>query len=120
MSPELTLKSLLGKTLISIEGATVGQDEIIFDTADQRFRMYHEQDCCESVRVHSVTGNINKLIGSAITSALEERPDEPLEGSESHTWTLFTLRTKKGKVEIKWLGESNGYYSEGVSFCEIK
>jgi hypothetical protein len=120
MSPELTLKPLLGKTLTSVEGAVVGQDEIIFDTEAQRFRMYHSQDCCECVRIYSVEGDLQNLIGAPIESALEScSNDDPPECPDSWTWTLFTITTAKGTVRIKWLGESNGYYGEGVDFCEI-
>ncbi len=126
MSPELTLRPLFGQILTSVEGAEVEHEEIIFDTENgRRFRMYHSQDCCESVKIYSISGDINHLIGSPITKSNEYYYNDDPEGvkldyyRDSVTWTDFVIATEKGEVLIRWLGESNGYYSEDVSFIEI-
>jgi hypothetical protein len=45
---------------------------------------------------------------------------DPEYHDESETWTTFVFRTAKTTVTLIWLGTSNGYYSESVSFekCE--
>jgi hypothetical protein len=89
------------------------------------FEMYHDQDCCESVYVESVVGDINDLIGSEILIAEESSSGENPEGvdvseyQESFTWTFYKLATRKGYVDIRWYGESNGYYSESVSLYKV-
>ena len=46
--------------------------------------------------------------------------DKPGEYAESWTWTFYEMRTNAGSVTIRWLGESNGCYSESVDFIEIE
>ena len=111
---------LKGKTLSSITGE-VGDGEVVFVTTDgERYRMYHEQDCCESVSLEDIVGDLQDLVGSEILIAEEVEGESPtdFEEYESHTWTFYKFATRKGYVDLRWLGSSNGYYSEGVSFCK--
>jgi hypothetical protein len=111
---------LKGKTLSSISGS-VGDGEIVFVTSDgETYRMYHEQDCCESVCVEDIAGDLQDLVGSEILIAEEVEGESPadFEAYESYTWTFYKFATRKGYVDIRWLGQSNGYYSEGVSFVK--
>lgn len=131
---EYEFSDLIGKTLIAVRN--VDDQEIIFETGDEVFKLYHGQDCCESVTVESITGDLQDLIGTPILVA-EERSDtdDPPDISEqrvekiakgdywydadSQTWTFYTLRTIKGSVDIRWYGHSNGYYSEHVDFGKV-
>lgn len=116
---------LIGLTLAS--AVQEGSDTINLVTTEGRtFRFYHEQDCCESVNVDSIKGDLDWLLGSPITRAEEvidntNPPDYVLGeyGQDSFTWTTYTFATVKGTVVIRWYGSSNGYYSESVSFIEL-
>lgn len=104
-----------------LKDVRVGDFEIFFDTEDGKsYKMYHEQECCESVWVEDVVGDVRDLVGSVIVEASEESNCESYgEYGDSQTWTFYKLGTRKGSVTIRWCGQSNGYYSEGVSFVEV-
>lgn len=113
---------LKDKVLIKIENNI---DEILFHCIDNSiFKLYHEQDCCESVTVEDICGDLNDLLNSPILTA-EERisstnpPTIFKSYQDSYTWTFYELATIKGSVTIRWYGESNGYYSETVSFTKL-
>ena len=118
---------LMGKTIWRIDGADVGSQLLTFHCAGgEKFRLYHYQDCCEGVDLNEIIGDISDLIGSPITQAEEASyngepgPDgEVPEYADSYTWTFYRLATVKGYVTLRWLGESNGYYSESVDFERI-
>lgn len=116
---ECNVNVLVGKVLTNVIGSS-GDDTIRFIVSDdESYLMYHGQDCCERVRIEDICGDINDLVGFEILEAEEvsNNETEPYAGCESYTWTFYKIRTIKGGVTIRWLGESNGYYSESVSFC---
>jgi hypothetical protein len=118
----MKIQELLGKTITNIDGASKDSDEIRFTCSDGGvYRLYHDQDCCEQVRVEDVAGDVSDLLGQPLLRA-EERSseDNPPEDADSFTWTFYELATIKGSVTIRWLGESNGYYSESVDFEKVE
>jgi hypothetical protein len=109
----ITISEMIGKTPVLI---TQDTEEIIFSFSDgTKGVFYHFQDCCESVYVEDVTGDWSDLIGHPILVA-EERSEENPNAEESGTWTFYTFRGVGGSVDVRWNGESNGCYSEGVDF----
>ena len=122
----MDLQKILGKTLIKIT-AIEGEDEIRFFCSDgTEYKMYHDQDCCESVTIEDICGELDSLIGSPLLMAEEASSDKAPEGvtpgytDDSSTWTFYKFATVKGYVTIRWFGTSNGYYSESVTFREIE
>ena len=118
-------EDILGLTLTKFEVNT-DKDRIDIESSDGRkFIMHHPQDCCESVSIDQITGDIADLIGSPILKAEEATSDKNPDGvtmeyQDSFTWTFYKLATIKGYVDIRWYGESNGHYSESVYFDEVK
>ncbi len=126
MYKEVNFSELVGKTLIAI-GGKEGDDEIVFIANDgSEYKQYHCQGCCESVNVEDICGDLTDLIGSLILKAEKSTSEENPEGykagdyQDSFTWTFYNIATVKGHVTIRWYGESNGYYSESVDFCQTK
>ena len=108
---------MLGQTFVEVTGS-VGDDEMVFVTADgERFMFAHSQDCCERVDIDDIVGDLQDLVGEPLLVAEEVRgatPEPDEEHYESYTYTFYKFATRKGYVDVRWLGESNGYYSESV------
>ena len=123
---ETSFEDLKGKTITSIEGLQKGSDRVEMKTSDgEEYVMYHCQSCCESVQIEDVCGDIEDILNSEILLAEEvTNSDEHPHGvkfeyePESFTWTFYKISTIRGSVTIRWLGESNGCYSERVSFLK--
>jgi hypothetical protein len=118
------IAELLGKTLTKVEGK-VGDTQIIFTLEDgTRYSMSHIQECCESVDIEDICGDLTDLVGSALLRAEEsstkERPEGVHEPSDDEwLWTFYRFATIKGSVVIRWFGSSNGYYGVEVSIYKL-
>ena len=103
---------LVGKTMFAVES---DQDKITMYCDDGRiYTMMHHQDCCETVVLDDVCGDLKDLVGPPLIVAefntnKDEDPDY-----DSATWTFYRFATIKGHVTARWHGSSNGYYSESV------
>ncbi len=113
-----TFDELLGRILYKVEAS---DEELTLYLSETNYvRFYHYQDCCESVYIESICGDLEDLVGSPLLLA-EEVSDDAYEAEnsdecgESYTWTFYKFATRKGYVDVRWYGTSNGYYSESVS-----
>lgn len=114
-----SFSDLKDQIISRIEVNQENEDEIIFHTNIGKYRMYHSQDCCESVGIEEIIGDVEDLYDSPVLIA-EEVSKNDEDASESGTWTFYKLSTVKGSVTVRWYGSSNGYYSESVSFEKME
>lgn len=109
-------QNMLGRIVARIERE--GDEQLRFVFADGAVaRMYHDQDCCETVTIEEIVGDLDDLVGAPLLVA--EGVSEAGESGgwgDTSTWTFYKLATVKGGVTIRWLGSGNGYYSESVDF----
>ena len=123
---DAAIGDLVGKVIDRV-AVTDDKETLTLECRDGSvFRMYHEQDCCEGVALEDVVGELSWLEGEEVLEAREDTNDkqwpsdltEPEYRPDSFTWTFYTVVTRKGTVVLRWLGESNGYYSENVDIVQ--
>jgi hypothetical protein len=106
---------MVGKVFTSV---TETGHTMVFENETDRYVFFHSQDCCESVSINDIVGDLSDLVGEPLLVAEEVSGESPVgfedEYHESVTWTFYKFATRKGYVDVRWLGESNGYYSESV------
>jgi hypothetical protein len=114
------LSDLIGKTLTK---AHVEGGALRFEASDgSTYELRGDDDCCNSpAAVEDVCGDLADLIGVPLVQAEEvssgDTPEKPPEGTqESYTWSFYKFGTVKGRVTVRFLGSSSGYYSETASF----
>jgi hypothetical protein len=108
-----------------IEDITYSRSFIFFKCySGKTYLLSHSQDCCEQVLIEDICGFLEDLTGALILQAeMVTNTIDPegynREHDEAYLWTFYKFATIKGYVTIRWLGESNGYYSVGVDFTEV-
>ena len=91
--------------------------ELTFDLENgQTARFYHGQECCESVSIAEIHGDLDDLVGHEIVQAEFVSERNAYDIFETATWTFYKFATNRGSVTVRWYGTSNGYYSETVDF----
>lgn len=107
----MAFEDLVGKTIDKVE---VLDERIIFTVGHLTYATYHLADCCESVDIEKVIGDLEDIVNTPILEAEESinNTDNPPPNTESWTRTFHRLKTVKGEVTFVWLGQSNGYYNE--------
>ena len=116
---DVYIESMVGKVFTKVERQTIdGEDFLIFENAAEKYKFYHYSDCCESVYIDNICGELIDLENSPLIVAEESSNDcgPGFNGSQgSDTWTFYKFATIKGWVDVRWFGTSNGFYSEAVS-----
>ena len=119
---DFDISKLIGETLTHID-VDPSDDRILLTTESGRtILIHHDQDCCETVRIEGSGGDWHELVGKVILSASHESfpgGDPPPEYPDSWTRTLLTFKVDGATVISRWIGESNGYYSESVDIEDI-
>lgn len=100
-----------------VEGLCAGSEEVIFYCKSGKVvKMFHYQDCCESVSIESVDNEADIYTDTNFCEVQETTNEGKDDWGNTFTWTFYTIRTNKGYATIRWYGTSNGYYSESVDF----
>ena len=117
---ENCLSELEGEVISTVEGAETGRETIITTESGKAIKIYHEQDCCEHVSIED--SEVDDIVGGYCHFAgfvdgetpVNESTNDDYYYEESQTWSFLKIETSKGSIWQRWLGESNGYYSERV------
>lgn len=118
---------LLGYTITKVDQCD-DKDQLKFYRDDGKVvTMKHDQDCCESVEIVDISGDLNMLTGLVVEAEVVTddtySPDLPNVWYDvDFQWTFYKIATINEFVCIRWLGTSNGYYAIEVDITvhEVK
>ena len=112
--------ALVGEVLDSVDIDREENQILLTTRSGRKFVVYHEQDCCETVAISGQDGSFDKLIGKPLIEARDFAVDTTEEGiDDSQTTTTLVFRVDDQTVISRWIGDSNGYYSESVDIAEL-
>ena len=117
------INELKGKILTDV---SVNDDETeLYMTTNSGvvYTFYHDQECCENVWIADITGDLTDLIGNPLlvvecstsNMTIEEQNNSDRSQCDEGKWTFYKFTTRKGYVDIRWCGMSNGWYSVEVN-----
>lgn len=118
---QATMERIIGHTVTAVHGLARGSGKLRIETDAGTLVLHHLQSCCETVDIDDFEGDADDLIGRTVLFAEEvvngheaghtgaQQPDY-----DSTTWTFYKFRTTGGDLWVRWLGTSNGCYSEDV------
>lgn len=109
------MKRLIGKIPKGVIVNTYDGEFTIDFQCGSKLKLYHDYECCESFWLEDVVGDISKLIGNPLTICEEVSSDGHEMDYEHQTWTYYKFATIKGYVDLRFIGQSNGYYSEACT-----
>lgn len=107
----MSFEILKGQTLLSIDKSE--NDKLVFITDDStEYVMHHHSDCCESVSIEDICGDLDDLIGSPILLAEEVSSSEP-------TPELIASRRAEYEKEVEQAKATGGkmWYDDFEDFC---
>ncbi len=138
----MMIERMRGLTFREITGMHKHSDRVSFvSTEGRRFDFFHSPECCESVQVEDVAGDVRDLLDAPLVMAEVERcgdqdppervqafnlkmeqlfPGEQPYKDDAWAWTFYKFGTVKGYVTVRWLGSSNGWYGVDVECEEIE
>jgi hypothetical protein len=118
--------NLVGEIVTHVDVDRQENQILLTMQSGKRYKIYHDQDCCEDVKIDETQegdGDLVTLVGNRIDEVkLEEESDQeprPSEYADSWTRTKITFRINSETVVSRWIGESNGYYSESVDIKRL-
>lgn len=111
-SQSINIEQIKGMTITAVVYKESGES-LLIHLNTHVLEMLHHQDCCESVYLADVVGSFEDLIGYPLLEVSESIVDTKSEDYSS-TASYYNFKTIKASIQLRWVGESNGYYSETV------
>jgi hypothetical protein len=113
-----SIDSLVGETLSFIDIDDDNNEILLTTESERQIKIFHQQDCCESVFIDSTDGDWSELLGKVLIEVTKDVISDETE-CESSTHTKLIFRVDDATVVSRWVGYSNGYYSENVDIEEL-
>ena len=111
-SQAINIEQIKGMTITAVVYKET-DESLLIHLNTHVLEMLHHQDCCETVYLADVVGSFEDLIGYPLLEVSESTVNTNSEDMSS-TASYYNFKTVKASVQLRWVGESNGYYSETV------